>query len=348
MSYNTDIFVDIARAKNDFFNLLSLFSPIFSVGNTPFDCLNIDEETGFRLVKYNTGADDLLIVPSIVNRSYILDLNGDVSVIQQFCKNRKGHFGVYKIEWEYFHDSGVSLSDYVDYVDAAVDKILCKGKKVSILGYCLGGVISLIYAFLHPEKVKKLILLATPIDLSMWFDPRIFFCKMVDPEYIKFFPETVPGRLINAYGMYLLSVYLPLFMMSSDFIEESFEYEYQRDFFRRIRWLIDSQPIPRSVYESMLIDLYQKNSLIDGRVEIRGERIDLSRIDLPLLNIIARYDHIIPYQSSTALEKIYSGKYEEIIFPSSHVGLSVSRKAHTRLWPMVCDWLMDETRIRKT
>jgi len=340
MIYNTDIFVDLSRSRNDFFDLLSLFSPIFSVGVTPSVCLDIDEKTGFRLVNYTAGKDDILIVPSIVNRSYILDLNKDVSVVQQFCRSRKSRFGVYMVEWEYFHNIDLSLSDYINYMDASIDKI--PSKKVSILGYCLGGILSLIYAFLHPDKVKKLILLATPIDFSMWYDPRIFLCKMINPEFIKIFPKTVPGSLPNVYGIYFLSVYLPLFMMNMGFVEEFFEYEYQRDFFRRIRWLIDSQPIPRRIYESIIIDLYQKNNLIDGKMETNGTRIDLGKIKIPLLNIIAQYDHLIPYESSNALKKVYLGKYDEVVFPSSHVGLSVSRKAHARLWPRVSDWLADK------
>lgn len=297
----------------------------------------IEEKTGFRLVRYNAGKDDILVLPSIINRSYILDLNRDVSVIQQFCRRQ---FGVYKIEWEYFHNEDVSLSDYINYIDASMDKI--PDRKVSIMGYCLGGILSLIYAFFHPEKVNKLILLATPIDFSIWFDPRIFFCKIIDSDYIDLCSGSIPGSLPNAYGLYLLSLYLPLFMMHGDFIEEFLEYEYQRDIFKRITWITDAQSIPKSVYKTVIIDFYQKNNFIKGLVEINGEYIDLSKINIPLLNIIARYDHLIPYQSSNFLEKVYSGKYKEIVFPSSHIGLSVSKKAHNKLWPRVCDWLADQ------
>jgi len=331
-----DFFVDIAKAKSDFFNFLNLFFPVFSVERTPFTCLDVDKKTGFRLVKYSKGIENILIVPSLVNRSYILDLNKDVSVIQQFCRR---HFGVFKIEWEYCHDNNLSLSDYIEYIDISIDKT--QGKKVSILGYCLGGIISLIYAFLHPEKVNKLILLATPIDFSMRFDPRMYFCNTVYPGYTESLFGMAPAELPNAYGIYLLSLYLPIFMTNADFTEEFLEYEYQRDFFRRIRWIVDSQPIPISVYKTTINDFYQKNDLIKGKMKIKDKIIDLSRIYIPLLNIIARYDHLIPYRSSNALEKIYSGKYNEIIFPSSHVGLSVSRKAHNKLWPRVCDWLTD-------
>jgi len=101
------------------------------------------------------------------------------------------------LDWGYptMKQRKISFSDYANYLDRAVD-IICKErgvKRVSVLGYCTGGIISLMYASLHPEKVGKLILLATPVDFSRWYDPRILWGKIFDVRSIVSLFGNVPG-----------------------------------------------------------------------------------------------------------------------------------------------------------
>jgi polyhydroxyalkanoate synthase len=212
------------------------------------------------------------------------------------------------------------------------------------------------YASFHPEKVKNLILLAMPIDFSMRYDPRISLVRMIDvvanqrfvyPKNQRFlmtrkiadFFGNIPGELINLFGRYMFFSYLPSFLIHEEFIEEFLTYESWRDALRMYRWFLDAQMIPGLVYVEFIENCYERNLLIKGEMKIDSKTIDLSKINAPLLNILAKYDHIIPMESGRALKKVYSGDYEEIIFPSSHVGLSVSGKAHMELWPRVCRWL---------
>ncbi|VUT25964.1 MAG: acyl-CoA synthetase [Candidatus Methanolliviera sp. GoM_oil] len=343
---------DIPRARGEFFNLIEIFFPQVSVGKRPFEVIDEDERFGFKLLRYGgSDGEKVLVVPSIVNRPYILDLNDDVSVIGSFCES----FDVYMIDWGYptVEDNKISFSDYIRYVDRAVDLI---SDEISILGYCIGGIISLMYASLYSEKVKNLILLATPIDFSMRYDPRISLGRIVDvvanqrfayPKNRRFLRTrkiadlfgNIPGELINLFGRYMFFSYLPFFSVREEFIEEFLTYESWRDALRMYRWFLDAQMIPGLVYMEFIENCYKKNLLIKGEMKIDSKTIDLSKINAPLLNILAKYDHIIPIKSVKALKEVYSGDYEEIVFPSSHVGLSVSRKAHVELWPEVCRWL---------
>ncbi|MBU3968334.1 MAG: hypothetical protein KKG76_13360 [Euryarchaeota archaeon] len=76
-------------------------------------------------------------------------------------------------------------------------------------------------------------------------------------------------------------------------------------------------------------------------MRIDSQIVDLIKIRCPLLNILAKYDHIVPLAAGKALKDVYSEKsYEEIVFPSSHIGLSVSREAHLNLWPKVREWVV--------
>jgi polyhydroxyalkanoate synthase len=101
-----------------------------------------------------------------------------------------------------------------------------------------------------------------------------------------------------------------------------------------------AQAIPGAAYMQFIEDCYRKNLLIQNRMTVNGRKVDLTRLSFPLLNLYGRYDHIVPLESVRALGKVYNGNdYHEIDFPSSHVGLTASRKAQNHLWPQVAAWL---------
>ncbi|TAN36080.1 MAG: alpha/beta fold hydrolase, partial [Candidatus Methanoperedens sp.] len=181
MTINMDN-IQITRSK--FFNELEGIFPPAAVGKTPCEVVDEDSRFNFKLLRYLKEKDSkriLLLVPHIINRPYILDLNDDVSVIRKFCEHG---FSVYMLDWGYptMKQRKISFSDYVNYLDRAVDFICQENgvKRVSVFGYCTGGIISLMYASLYPEKMEKLILLATPVDFSRWYDPRILWGKVFD------------------------------------------------------------------------------------------------------------------------------------------------------------------------
>ncbi|MBZ0176809.1 MAG: alpha/beta fold hydrolase [Candidatus Methanoperedens sp.] len=340
MTINLD---NIQITRNKFFNELEGIFPPAAVGKTPFEVVDEHSRFNFKLLRYVKEKDSkriVLIVPHIINRPYILDLHSDVSVIRKFCEYG---FSVYMFDWGYptMEQRKISFSDYVRYLDAAVDSISKeKGiKRVLVLGYCTGGIISLMYASLHPEKVEKLILLATPVDFSRWYDPRILWGKVFNVRSVVSLYGNVPGELILLFGRSLFMYHLPFFSMSTEFNKEFLTYESWRDALRMNRWLIDTPLIPGSMYIQFIEDCYQRNLLINNKMRIDSQIVDLRKIHCPLLNILAKYDHIVPLSSGKALKDVYSGKsYEEIVFPSSHIGLSVSKEAHLNLWPKVCEW----------
>ncbi len=328
--------------RHNFFSTLESVFPPISVGKTPNEVVDEDRLSNFKLLKYAKQKDNkkiLLIVPHIINRPYILDLNEDVSVIKEFIKNG---FPVYMIDWGYPAKSqrNISFSDYVQYLDRAMDFICKEGEKVSVMGYCTGGIISLMYASLYPEKVERFILLATPVDFSRWYDARILWGNLFDVRSIVSLFGNVPGELITLFGRNLFMIYLPYFSISAEFNTEFLSLESWRDALRINRWFIDTPMIPGSTYIQFIEDCYKRNLLINNKMKINSQTIDLGKIRAPLLNILAKYDHIVPLYAGSALKNVYSGKcYEEIVYPSSHIGLSVSREAHLNMWPKVCEWL---------
>jgi len=329
--------IEVQLLRKRYFETLQKLNPQLRVGDSPYNLVYEDRKLGASLLHYNSGKikTPLLIIPAIINRQYILDLYNDVSVIKNFCDYG---FSVYMIDWGYPSkiQSKVTFYDYKIFIQKALKKI--SNNKFSIFGYCTGGILSVIYTAHYPNKVKNLIFLATPIDFD-FDDIRILWGKFFDVEKIVNKFGNVPGEIINLIGIYLLFYHFPQFSITPDFSSEFKSYEFWRDYHRRLRWIIDTQMIPGEAYSQFIKDCYQNNLLINGKMVV-GKKINLQKIDVPLLNILAKYDHIIPPESGKAIKKVISSKdYQEIIFPSSHVGLCVSIKAHKYLWPQVCDWL---------
>ena len=120
-----------------------------------------------------------------INRFHIMDISQERSVVRSLLS--KG-LDVYLLDWGYpgWEDSSLSLTDYVNYVRDAIQDIEDKtGKnKVSILGYCWGGIIALIYSALNNESVRNLTLMAAPVDFSKDNTILATWARAVDSDQI--------------------------------------------------------------------------------------------------------------------------------------------------------------------
>jgi len=277
----------------------------------------------------------------MINRPYILDLSDDLSVVKSLIDSG---FAVYMIDWGYptTAQSAISFADYLTYADRCMNIIrgARRGRKISLLGYCTGGIISLIYASFQPEKLNKLVLLATPLDFSNVRDIRISCGKMLDMDFITKLFANMPGEMVVLFGRNMFFYYLPLFMRDEEFKKELEQLRDWGNVLRINRWLLDSPMIPGAAYTQFIRDCYRNNFLIQNKMKIGKRLVNLAGISCPVLNCLAKFDHIVPLASGTALKNVYTGgSYKEIIFPSSHVGLTVGKLAHEQLWPKIGEWL---------
>ena len=109
----------------------------------------------------------LLIVFSLISRSYILDLTPGNSFVEQLLE---AGFDVYMLDWGEpdERDAENGLEDYVDdYIPAGIDRVLelSGADEVNLFGYCFGGNLTLLYAAHHPDApLRSLTVLATPVD----------------------------------------------------------------------------------------------------------------------------------------------------------------------------------------
>ncbi len=320
--------------------------PKFGFGTTEHEV--VYRKDRMRLLYYSNNAKSrrsppVLMVYATINKPYVLDLHPKRSVIRTFL--REG-FDVYLIDWGNPHGSDrfISTEDYVErYIDFVVDWIRehCGVAQVSLFGYCLGGTLAAIYAAVHPDKVRNLMIMAAPIDFSddhsllhWWTNENHFNAEKLVRAY-----GNIPDYLFTSTFKYLdpaqnlLLKYIGLFenAENEDFVDM---------FFRMEQWIHDGIPVTGAFYRDLIEKWYQENQIIEGRFRIDGSNVDLGRIDMPVATITGEKDHIAPPATTQSLlDHISSKDKKKVHCNCGHIGLSVGGRAHQEVWPEVLDWL---------
>lgn len=288
----------------------------------------------------------VLIVFALINRYYILDLQQDRSVVKRYLENT---IDVYMIDWG---DPGPidkfqTIGDHIEIINEAVDVIRKKSRVdgITLQGYCMGGTFAAIYAALYPSKVKNLIVQAAPIDFSTQAGILNIWSRFIDADKIVDTFGNVPSSFLNSSFLMLNPVRL-LVDKYVKYYENIEDKNYLDNFQRMEKWIFDSPDLPGEVYREFIKDLYQKNLLVKGELTIDGKRVNLKQIGMPFLNIVGEEDNLVPPDSSTPLNNLISSKDKKTIyFPSGHIGISVSGKAHKELWPKVAEWINEHSKI---
>jgi polyhydroxyalkanoate synthase subunit PhaC len=282
----------------------------------------------------------LLIVYAFINRHYILDLVPEVSVVRNLLKQG---FDIYATDWgtPSVHDKDLTIGHFVNsYLDKSVDLIreTTKSDKVSLFGYCWGGDLVLMYAALHPEKVKNAITIATPGDFSVDDTLLSVWTKNMNVEALLDAFGNAPSVLINA--AFELRNPIENILKYPHFFEQSHGSESTLEFFATETWLYDSPPVIGEIYREFVKYCYQQNLFINNKMRVDGNIVDLKSVKAPYLNVVAQKDDLVAPASSTALNNVVGSKDKSIIeFPSGHVGLIMGQRAHKEVWPKVGDWL---------
>ncbi|MHC9538085.1 MAG: alpha/beta fold hydrolase [Vulcanimicrobiota bacterium] len=282
----------------------------------------------------------LLLVYAMVNKPYILDLLPGRSVIESLTNQG---LEVYLLDWGKpvrsdadrgmeFHLREV-LNDAVEAVSAHAGV-----ERISLMGYCMGGTLSLIYASLYPEKIKNLITMAAPFDCSGSEGLLLQWCREIPLNEIAETWGNCPGWLL-ASSFLCIDPLITLEKAESLYRgirDESF----LELFFAMEQWINDTVDVPGRMYTEFMQWCFQQNLLAEKRLTLGGHRVDLSSITVPFLNIIADQDTSVPPASSEPIGS-YLGSADQKLMrcTAGHIGLAVSGKAHRTLWPEVGAWI---------
>lgn len=298
-----------------------------------------------RLYRYGPGSAPghgvpLLIVYALVNRPTMLDLAPGRSFIAGLLARG---IEVYLLDWGYpdAADRHLAFEDYLDdYLDSCVSQVSARhgGQPIDLLGVCQGGVISLCYAALHPGRLRRLVTLVTPVDFAAGDNSLARLVRDVDVDALVDALGTVPGELMSA-GYLALQPHQQLVRKYLAMPGRDADPE-ERDLFLRMeQWIYDSPAQAGEMFRQFARDCFQRNLLVRGELEIGGQRIDLSRIRLPVLNVYGRRDHLVPPPSSQALGRLLDGgDYTERAIDGGHIGIFVGRRSE-ELQDCVANWL---------
>ena len=318
---------------------------------------DIDEKEG----EQEKNSKPLLIIYAPINRFHIMDLNPKRSVVRNLLSNG---LDVYLLDLGYptKEDDKLSLNDYVDYIKDAVQAILKKegerqgqrqeNKKISILGYCWGGILALIYTALeaantiqnhdHDNTVKSLTLMATPVDFSKENTILANWSRAVDIDKMIHEFGNMNGQILDlAFAMrnpprYTFDKYFKLF-------KKLYDKEFVNTFIDVERWLYDTPPVPGNLHRQIINNCYKDNLLIANKMKINNNSIDLRNITVPLLVIDAEKDDLITTESALAVSDYVSSSQKDFLkSPGGHVALCISDNAHEKLWPKAANWILSK------
>ncbi len=210
----------------------------------------------------------------------------------------------------------------------------------------MGGPLSVMFTALHPEKVKNLILMAAPLDfeadgglLKLWSNEDYYDAdKLVDTM------GNVPGEFLNL-AFLMLDPVKNLYLKYLKFVDKVDDEEFVELFFRMERWIYDGIPVAGEAYREFIKYCYQQNLLVKSKLELDGRKVNIEKIKMPVLSIIAEYDHLVPPESSISFNALIPSQDKEMmIYKTGHIGLSVSSASHAELWPKVARWLKKRSR----
>ena len=282
----------------------------------------------------------LLIVYALVNRPYMVDLQADRSLVRGLLALG---LDVYVVDWGYpdRSDRFLTLDDYINrYIDGAVDHLAAAhGGPVNLLGVCQGGAFSLAYAALHPEKVRNLVTMVTPVDFHTPDNMLSSWVRELDVDLFVDALGNVPADLMNASYLMLKPFRLNLqkYVGLVDMLADPRAVE---DFLRMEKWIFDSPDQAGEAFRDFIKQFYQGNAFVAGTARIGGRPVDLGFVGMPVLNIYAEQDHLVPPAASRALRGLVGTEdYTELGFKGGHIGIYVSGRAQREVPAAIHRWL---------
>ena len=291
--------------------------------------------------KAATNKTPLLIVYALVNRPYMTDLQENRSTIRGLLDAGQD---VYLIDWGYPDEADrfLTIDDYLNgYLDRCVDVIAKRHrvKKINILGICQGGAFSLCYSSMHPEKVRNLVTMVTPVDFQTPDNMLSHWVQNIDIDLLVDTQGNIPGEMLN-WTFLNLKPYQLMAQKYLGVVDLMDNPKALKNFMRMEKWIFDSPDQAGETFRQFAKDFFQENKLMKGEVEIGDYTVDLGNVTMPVLNVFAEQDHLVPPDASRAMKKYIGSKdYTELSFPGGHIGIYVSGKAQKLIPPSIGDWL---------
>jgi polyhydroxyalkanoate synthase len=341
---NRDVERSYLRARNGVRYVRGTHRP--KLGATPKDV--VWQRDKAQLWRYRGDApirfeQPLLIVTSLVSRSYILDLLPGSSSVEFL---RAQGLDVFMLDWGIPDelDAANSFETYVDEhlpraVDAVVRETGCR--EITLLGYCLGGVLALLYANGHEDpRVRNLVLLATPLDFSE-MGPMVaaLLEGRLDPEDIIDETGNVPADVL--YSGFFMMAPTTVVAQNATLLEHLWNDEFVKGFQAVSQWTRDQVPFPGAAFRQLVDELIRRNALMDGSWRLGGREIDFTSTGATVLNVMAENDRVVPRPAAEPAGELVGRpeRRERLIVPGGHATFGTGRSAFKHTLPSLAEWI---------
>jgi polyhydroxyalkanoate synthase subunit PhaC len=286
----------------------------------------------------------VLIVPSLINRWYVVDLRPGASLVAGLLE---GGLDVCCLDWGVAGDEDrhTTWDDLLRRLARAVRRTLTASgrSRLAMVGYCMGGTLAAIQTALDPAPVAGLVDLLGPIDfaaagqLAAAVDARWF-----DAGAVSGAGNIAPLQIQSGFQLLRPTGQLARWVGLVDRIDDP----QQRDSFMALEtWASDNIPFPAAAYRTYIHELYQENALIAGRHRALGRLVSLSEIRCPTLCVVADRDTICPPAAASALlDRVSAEDRTLLTLRGGHVGAVVGSRAPRELYAPLSAWLRERLR----
>ncbi|MEL6363714.1 MAG: alpha/beta fold hydrolase [Pseudomonadota bacterium] len=315
------------------------------VGLTPKE--TIYKRGTLKLYHYHAQTDEIYRVPILIvmattNRAYVMDIAPGGSLVEFLVKSG---YDVFVMDWDppRPEEKNLGLEDYTqDFIPACLDRIRMETGEddVTVIGYCMGGVLSVIYGATHPDgPMKNLVCFTTPIN---WHEMGLFNAwsdkNSLDVDRLVDMVGVVPADMI----MTAFDMLRPASGITNriDLWDNLWNDQFVESYRKFDRWANEGLPLPGEYFRQVTRELMWGNKLYTGELTVGGKNANLANIKVPLLHAVAEHDHIIQRKASAPLVELAgSSDKEELVLKGGHISLVAGPNAVRRLWPKLDDWL---------
>jgi polyhydroxyalkanoate synthase len=346
---NRDVERSLLRARNGVRYVRGTHAP--TVGATPKEV--VWRRGKAELWRYRNGpvkyGPPVLIVHSLVSRSYILDLRPGNSLVEYLTA---AGLDVYMLDWGVPDelDADNDLERYVDfYLPRAVDAVRRESgaDEVTLMGYCLGGVLATLYAAGHEHApVRNLILMATPVDFDE-MGAMVAFLREGRLEASELVDDTgnVPADVLYS-GFYMQAPTTEI-AQKATLLDNLWNDEFVEGFQAMAQWSRDHVPFPGAMFRQLVEEFVRKNVLMTGSIRLGDRKVDLADARGNVLNAMAERDNVVP---PAAVEPVMDligdpALRQELRLPGGHVTFGTGRSAVKHTMPRLAGWIIEHSDV---
>ena len=344
---NRDVERSLLRARNGVRYVRGTHRP--KLGATPKDV--VWKRGKAELWRYKGGpvryGPPVVIVHSLVSRSYILDLRPGNSTVEYMVD---AGLDVFMLDWG-VPDELDADNDFERYVDWYLPRALAAVRRetgheeVTLAGYCLGGVMAALYAAGHEDAaVRNLILMATPLDFDeMGAMVALLREGRLNPDELVDETGNVPADVLYS-GFYMQAPTVEI-AQKATLLEHLWNDEFVEGFQAMATWSRDHVPFPGAAFRQLVDELIRKNVLMTGSMRLGGRRVDLVNARGNVLNAMAERDNVVPPAAVEPVMQLIGdpARREDLRLPGGHVTFGTGRSAFKHTMPKLTGWIIDHS-----